>query len=405
MSNRTNTVIASAIAVGVLGVIFTAPGGSTDEPEGADISSGDYRLNIVAYAVPKVGFDHIIPAFRETEEGQNIGFAQSYGASGDQSRKAVRRVPADIVNFSVEPDITRLVNAGIVDEDWKENVPEDESGKSVPFGSVVSFVTRDGNPKNLTTWDDLLTNDVEVISPNPASSGSAKWNLLAPYSAWFFRDIEEQEARGGEVSYVQAHDVAAEKLTQLVSTTFTVRPKSGREATSTFEQGQGDVLLSYENEAVLLDRTGSNIDYLNPPETFTIENPVAVVNTSEHLEQAETFRNYLFTDDAERIWASQGFRTGSDLYNEDGETPIIDSLPADEQAAFKTFEVSYSIDDLSDAFAKLAAEDPALDELYGLSKDGAPRKGWSIVDAFLFKRAQPGSGDENGVITKIYQEV
>ncbi|WP_080792129.1 extracellular solute-binding protein [Corynebacterium pacaense] len=404
MSNRRNTVIASAIALAVVGVIFVAPSGSTDEPNGADISSGSHRLNIVAYAVPKVGFDHIIPAFRDTEQGRDVGFAQSYGASGDQSRKAVRRVPADIVNFSVEPDITRLVNAGLVDEDWKDNVPEDESGKSVPFGSVVSFVTREGNPKGLNTWDDLLDSDVEVISPNPASSGSAKWNLLAPYSAWFFRDIAEQEARG-EVSYVHAHEVAEEKLTQLVSSTFKVRPKSGREATSTFEQGQGNVLLSYENEAILLDRTSGNIDYLNPPETFTIENPVAVVNTSESLQQAEDFRDYLFTDDAERIWASQGFRTGSDLFNQQGQTPIIDSLPADEQAAFKPYEVTFSIDQLADAFAKLAAEDPALDELHGLSKDGKPRKGWGIVDAFLFKRAQPGSGDTDGVITQIYQEV
>lgn len=227
---------------------------------------------------------------------------------------------------------------------------------------------------------------------------------MAPYAAWFFRDIAEQQAHG-EISYVHAHEVASDKLTQFVSTTFKVRPKSGREATSTFEQGQGDVLLSYENEAILLDRTSGNIDYLNPPETFNIENPVAVVNTSENLEQAEEFRDYLFSNDAEKIWASQGFRSGSDLFNQEGETPIIDSLPADEQAAFKPYAISYSIDDLAEAFAKLAAEDPSLDKLHGLSKDGKPRSGWGSVDAFLFKRAQPGSGDTDGVITQIYQEV
>lgn len=405
MSNKTPSLIAAAAAIAVTGAVFAAPGGSTDEPHGADISSGDHRLNIVAYAVPKVGFDSIIPAFRATEEGADIGFSQSYGASGDQSRKAVRRVPSDIVNFSVEPDITRLVTAGIVDEDWKDGIPGDESGASVPFGSLVTFVTREGNPRNLLTWDDLLADDIEVISPNPASSGSAKWNLLAPYSAWFFRDLEEQQAAGGEVSYVQAHESAREKLTELVSSTFKVRPKSGREATSTFEQGQGDVLLSYENEAIFLARTTGNIDYLNPPETFRIENPVAVVNTSDSLPQAETFRDYLFTEEAERIWAAQGFRSGTDLFSTDGSTPIIDSLPDHERDAFQPYDVAYSIDDLSEAFGALAAESPELDALHGLTRNGQPRTGWSIVDAFLFKRAQPGSGESNGVITTIYQEV
>lgn len=405
MKLRGATTITAVGVIAALGLVFAAPGGSTDEPNGADISSGSHRLNIVAYAVPKVGFDQIIPAFRATEEGSDTGFAQSYGASGDQSRKVLRRVPADIVNFSVEPDITRLVNAGLVDENWKKDIPGDESGKAVPFGSVVSFVTREGNPKNLNTWDDLLNSDVEVISPNPASSGSAKWNLLAPYASWFFRDIAEQEAAGQEVSYVQANDVATAKLTELVSKTFKVRPKSGREATSTFEQGQGDVLLSYENEAILLNRNDGNIDYFNPPQTFRIENPVAVVNTSDNLEEATAFRNYLFTDEAEQIWAEEGFRPGSDLFNEDDQTPIIDSLPADQQAAFKSYEVAYSIDDLSAAFGELAKEDPALAEKYGLYKDGELRKGWGIVDAFLFKKAQPDSGENNGVITTIYQEV
>lgn len=401
---RTITATTTAAAVVVSGLIFVAPGGTTDEPHGADISSGRDKLNIVAYAVPKVGFDQIIPAFRETEEGSEVGFAQSYGASGDQSRKAVRRVPTDIVNFSVEPDITRLVKAGLVDEDWKVDVPEDESGRSVPFGSVVSFVTREGNPKNLKTWDDLLSSDVEVISPNPASSGSAKWNLLAPYSAWFFRNVEEQQSRG-EVNYTQAHEYASKKLSELVSTTFNVRPKSGREATSTFEQGQGDVLLSYENEAILLDRTSGGIDYLNPPETFRIENPVAVVNTSKSPQQAEAFRDYLFSEDAEKIWAQEGFRTATDLFNEDGETPVIDSLSREEKDAFKSYDVAYSIDDLAKAFAQIAEESPDLNEQHGLTEDGDSLEGWAMVDAFLFKRAQPGSGDSDGVITTIYKEV
>ncbi len=401
MAMRRNTGVVAAVMVAVVGLIFLSPGGSTDEPHGVDISSGEYRLNLVAYAVPKAGFDAIIPAFRSTPQGHEIGFAQSYGASGDQSRKVVRRVPADVVNFSIEPDIDRLVTAGLVDTNWQEGIPGDESGKAVPFGSVVSFVTREGNPKNIQGWDDLLSGDVEVISPNPASSGSAKWNLLAPYAAWFFQSLDEQEAQGRTPSYVTAHEVATDKLTTLITKAFRVWPKSGREATSTFEQGQGDVLLSYENEAILLDRTGVKIDYHNPAQTFQIENPVAVVNTTEYLPQAEAFRDYLFSSDAEVLWAEAGFRPGSDLFNDGGATPVIDSLDAEKQAAFGSYEVAYSIDELAAAFAKLAQESPELAEKYALIADGEPLTGWDMVDALLFNRTQPGA---TGVVTSIYQK-
>ena len=174
---RAATVVALAAAT-VLGATGCG-GGSTDEPGGLDISSGSRHLKLVAYAVPKPGFDKIIPAFRATPQGHDIGFSQSYGASGDQSRKVARRVPADVVNFSVEPDITRLVKEGVVDEDWKSQAPNN----STPFGSVVALVVRKGNPKNIRDWDDLLKPGVQVITPNPGSSGSAKWNLLAPFAA------------------------------------------------------------------------------------------------------------------------------------------------------------------------------------------------------------------------------
>ena len=367
--------IAAAALIGV----FVVPGGSTDEVGGADISSGSQHLNLVAYAVAKQGFDAIIPAYREHAD---TGFAQSYGASGDQSRKVERRVPADIVNLSVEPDVTRLVRAGVVEESWQDNIPGDESGKAVPFGSVVTFVTREGNPLNIQTWDDLL--NVEVISPNPASSGSAKWNLLAPYAAWLYAKQEQ----GGSLQ--EAHEYASEKLTQLISNSFRLRPKSGREATSTFEQGQGDVLLSYENEAILLANSGASISYLNPAQTFRIENPVAVVGIGEEKNpEAINFRDYLFTPEAEQVWQQQGFRPGPALFHDV-------TLPA----PFAPFDVAYSIDDLSRSFQQLAEENPALAQQYNL--DG--KSGWAIVDALLFQRAESGGGATDGVITKIYRE-
>lgn len=321
-------------------------GGSTDVPGGLDISSGDRRLNLVAYATPKPGFDLIIPAFRATPEGRGIGFSQSYGASGDQSRKVARGLPADVVNFSVEPDVTRLVKAGVVDEDWKKQAPNG----SVPFGSVAALVVRQGNPKNIRDWSDLLRPGITVVTPNPGSSGSAKWNLLAPYAA---------ASEGGK--HPQA---GLNYVRDLVRDHVRVLPKSGREATTAFEQGQGDVLITYENEAIMLARHNATaqadqrVDYLLPPQTFKIENPVAVVNTSSDKAAARSFVGYLFTPPAQRLWAQAGFR------------------PVDPQVAAET-----------------AGDFPGvIDHLWTIDDLG----GWKAVDKELFGK----SGD----ITAIYDE-
>lgn len=319
-------------------------GGSTDVPGGKDISRGRWHVNLVAYATPKPGFDAIIPAFRATPQGKDVGFSQSYGASGDQSRKVARRVPADVVNFSVEPDVARLVKAGLVAEDWQRR-----PHKSIPFGSVVALVVRKGNPKGVHDWSDLLKPGVEVITPHPASSGSAKWNLLAPYAAL---------SSGGKDK-----DAAAAYLQQLAKGHIKVNPKSGREATTTFQTGQGDVLISYENEAILLERQNAKaepsrrVEYLTPPITFKIENPVAVVSTSKSKEQANAFIDYLFSQEAQRLWAKSGFRP-------------VDPAVTDETA---------------DLFPG------RIDTL------------WTIDDLGGWKTADPGLFGPKGLITKAYQ--
>ncbi|MFT3661790.1 MAG: sulfate ABC transporter substrate-binding protein [Gordonia sp. (in: high G+C Gram-positive bacteria)] len=330
----------------VLALVTACGGGSTDEPGGRDISSGDRRLNLVAYAVPKPGYDVLIPAFRDTPEGRGIGFSQSYGASGDQSRKVARGLPTDVVNFSVAPDVTRLVKAGVVDDDWESQAPN----RSVPFGSVVAFVVREGNPKNIRTWADLLKPGITVVTPNPGSSGSAKWNLLAPYAA---------ESAGGKdpeagLAYVR----------KLVRDHVRVLPKSGREATSAFEQGQGDVLISYENEAIMLERhndtarANQRVDYVVPAQTFKIENPVAIVNTSEDRSAAKSFVDYLFTPPAQRLWAESGFR------------PVLPEVAAATADLFPgRIDRLWTVDDLG---------------------------GWDTVDKELFGKS--------GAITAIYDE-
>ncbi|AXY54717.1 sulfate ABC transporter substrate-binding protein [Rhodococcus ruber] len=290
MKRRSGLFVTALVALGAT-VLTACSGGSSDTVGGGE-SSGDGSggtINLYAYAVPKPGFDKLIPAFQATEEGADVEFQQSYGASGDQSRKVKDGAEADFVNFSVEPDITRLVDAGLVEADWNSG-----PYNGIPFGSVVTIVVREGNPKNITDWDDLLQPGLEVVTPNPFSSGSAKWNLLAPYAA---------KSDGG--ANPQA---GLDYVTTLVNEHVKIQPKSGREATEAFLQGSGDVLLSYENEALFIERNGDPVEHVTPPTTFKIENPAAVLTNSKNAEKARAFADFLYTPQAQRLWAEAGFR-------------------------------------------------------------------------------------------------
>ena len=330
--------VAAALATATT-VLAACGGGSSDVAGGGDGPKADTTLTLVAYAVPEPGWSKIIPAFAATPEGKGIDVTTSYGASGDQSRAVVDGKPADIVNFSVEPDVTRLVKAGKVAADWNADVT-----KGIPFGSVVSLVVRKGNPKNIKDWDDLLAPGIEVVTPSPLSSGSAKWNLLAPYAA---------KSDGGK-----DQQAGLEFVNRLVSDHVKTRPGSGREATDVFLQGTGDVLLSYENEAIYIERQGKEVEHINPPQTFKIENPVAVVTTSTHLDKAGALKNFLFTPEGQKIWAQAGFR------------------PVDPAVA-----------------AEFVTDFPVPQKLWTIADLG----GWSTVDPALFDK-------ENGSITKIYKK-
>lgn len=314
-------------------------GGSSDVAGGGDTTKADTTLTLVAYAVPEPGWSKIIPAFAATPEGKGVAVTTSYGASGDQSRAVVDGKPADIVNFSVEPDVTRLVKANKVAADWNK-----DATKGIPFGSVVSLVVRKGNPKNIKDWDDLLQPGIEVVTPSPLSSGSAKWNLLAPYAA---------KSNGG-----QDPQAGLDFVNKLVTEHVKTRPGSGREATDVFLQGTGDVLISYENEAINVERQGKPVEHINPPQTFKIENPVAVVTTSAHQDKATALKNFLYTPEGQKIWAEAGFR------------PVDPAVAAD-----------------------FAADFPAPQKLWTIADLG----GWSAVDPALFDK-------DNGSITKIYKQ-
>jgi sulfate/thiosulfate transport system substrate-binding protein len=314
-------------------------GGASDVAGGGEQPAAETTLTLVAYAVPEPGWSKIIPAFAATPEGKGVGVTTSYGASGDQSRAVVDGKPADIVNFSVEPDVSRLVKANKVDKGWNA-----DTTKGIPFGSVVSLVVRKGNPKNIKDWDDLLQPGIEVVTPSPLSSGSAKWNLLAPYAA---------KSNGGT-----DQQAGLDFVNKLVTEHVKTRPGSGREATDVFLQGTGDVLISYENEAINVERQGKPVEHINPPQTFKIENPVAVVTTSQHLDKVTALKNFLYTKEGQKIWAQAGFR------------PVDPSVAEDFATDFPTPQKLWTIADLG---------------------------GWSAVDPALFDK-------DNGSITKIYKQ-
>ncbi len=274
-------VIQSAAAVGA---VATLPRAVRPVPARAE----DVALTLVAYSTPREAYEALIPLFQASEAGTGVVFDQSYGASGDQSRAVEAGLPADIVAFSLEPDITRLVKAGLVNEDWNA-----DEHKGMVTDSVVVMAVRPGNPKNIQSWDDLLRDDVQTLTPNPLTSGGARWNIMAAWAAQIAQGKTEEEA--------------TEYLRQLF-THVPVQDKSARESLQTFVGGVGDVLLGYENEMLLAQKNGEEIEFIIPAQTFLIENPVAVVNTSAHPEQAAAFLAFLRTPEAQKVYGENGYR-------------------------------------------------------------------------------------------------
>src|SRR3954454_1481997 len=285
--------LAAAVAATVAGCGGTSSGSS----------GGGDKVSLVAYSTPKEAYDALIPAFNKTPEGKGVTFDQSYGASGDQSRAVDGGLPADVVEFSLEPDVTRLVDSGLVDKGWNQN-----QYKGMVTNSVVVLTVRKGNPKGIKTWEDLTKPGVSVITPNPFTSGGARWNVMAGYGAQLEQGKSEAEAE----AYLK-------KLFDNVA----VQDKSARDALTTFTGGKGDVLIAYENEAIAAQQAGEDIDYVIPPETILIENPIAV--TKDASDKASAFVKYLYTPEAQGIFASKGYR------------PVVKGVPgADKFPAPKT---------------------------------------------------------------------
>jgi len=244
------------------------------------------HLTLVAYSTPQSAYETLIPAFQATGEGKGVSFSQSYGPSGEQSRAVANGLHADVVNFSLQPDVEKLVKAGLVSPSWNQNATH-----GFVTNSVAVIIVRKGNPKHITGWSDLIKPGVQVLTPNPFTSGSARWNVMAAYGA----QLKEGKTPAQAQAYLEAlfHNVVSQD-------------SSARNALQTFLAGRGDALIDYEDEAISDQKKGSPIEYVIPKATILIQNPIAVVGTSNA--SAQKFVNYLLSPAGQRIWASKGYR-------------------------------------------------------------------------------------------------
>jgi sulfate/thiosulfate transport system substrate-binding protein len=292
------------IAMVVLGatVGIAACGGS---------ASGASGIDLVAYSTPQQVYEQSLePAFKDTSDGKDADFSNSFGASGDQSRAVESGQPADVVEFSLEPDMQRLVDAGIVSADWNQN-----QYKGIVTDSVVTLMVRSGNPKHITSFDDLARDDVEVIDPNPATSGGARWNIMAIYGS--------QIAEGKS-------DAEAQDFVKQVLANTSVQDSSARDSLNTFSSGKGDVLVGYENEAIQAKSSGVSLEYVTPASTILIENPIAV--TKDASSDARKFVDFLYTDQGQQDFADAGYR------------PVVKSVLDKNASRFPTPSGLFSID-------------------------------------------------------------
>ena len=261
---------------------------------------------LASYSTPREAYAELIPAFQQTAAGDGVAFSESYGSSGEQSRAVDAGLPADIVAFSLAPDMSRLVDTGLVAKTWDQNEFD-----GFVTRSVVVLVVREGNPMGITGWADLTKPGVEVIEPNPFTSGGAKWNIMAAYGAQLRQGKTEEEARGYLVALFEH---------------VPVQDKSAREALQTFVGGKGDVLLSYENEAIAAQQAGEEVDYVVPAETILIENPLAITTDAGSSPEAKAFYDFLYTPEAQAIFVSKGYRPVVDGVTGAGEFPTPPKL-------------------------------------------------------------------------------
>jgi len=285
-------------------ILFTSGCSAGAGGRGNGTESGDgeeVTLILAVYTTPREAYRELIPIFQgqwKEKTGQTINFEESYQGSGAQSRAVVEGFEADIVALSLEADVTRIENAGLITHDWRN-----KSFGGIVSTSVVSFAVREGNPRNIQDWADLAQPGIAILTPNPKTSGGAMWNVLALYGA----------VKRGHVEGYSADETGAQAFLAAVLQNVSIMDKGARESITNFEKGVGDVAITYENEVLVGQQAGLNYQLILPASTIRIDNPVAVVDTyvDEHgtREVAEAFVDFLFTRQAQEIFAKYGLRS------------------------------------------------------------------------------------------------
>jgi sulfate transport system substrate-binding protein len=276
---------ASGLAAGSALLVGGSSAGAQSEPSGT--------VNLVAYSVPAPAYSALIPLFNKTKQGKNVAITQSYGPSGSQAKAVIAGQPADVVNFSSATDIETLEAKGLVAANWNAN----PQTKGMVTDSVVVFIVPKGNPDHIKTWADLVKPGVRIFTPNPFSSGSARWNIMAAYGA----ELKLGDTAAQAQSYVQ----------KLLKNTVVQSTSAANELTAFIADdsaNKSDVLLDYESDAIQAIRGGKNIAYVVPKQTILIQNPIAVTTNSKNSAAAQAFVNYLLSAPAQEEWAKLGYR-------------------------------------------------------------------------------------------------
>jgi sulfate/thiosulfate-binding protein len=341
---KNNRLSRVATRLGIAGIALAATlgiaaCGDDEDSAGAADGGGGGNIDLVAYSTPQQAFEEgIIPAFQDTSGGEGVDVSTSFGASGDQRRAVEAGQQADLVDFSLEPDMLSLVEAGKVAEDWNAG-----EYKGIITDSVVTLSVRPGNPKDIQSWEDLVTGDVEIITPNPATSGGAKWNIMAAYGSQINQGKSEQEA--------------LDFVAQIVENT-SVLDDSARDSLQTFASGKGDVLIGYENEALQAQDEGIDLEFIIPDQTILIENPAAVTTEAQNPEAAQALLDFILTDEGQQVFADYHYR------------PVVPAVLEGNRDAFPEVPGQFTIADFG---------------------------GWSKVDDEFFD-------DESGKVTEILRQ-
>jgi sulfate/thiosulfate-binding protein len=264
-------------------------------------------INLAAYSNVFEAYGKLTSTFasewKDAHQGQQVIFSMSFGGSTTQAQNVVNGFPADIVALSLDPDVELIRQAGLITNDWQAGPDHGYVGTS-----AVVFDVRPGNPKNIHNWNDLTQPGLQVLTPDPAQSGGAKWNIVAAYGA---------AMRGQVAGYAKGSAADAERLLTGILENVTVMDRSANDSIKNFESGNGDVAINYEYAVLAAQKAGGSNEMVIPPSTVAIQTPVAVVdaNAEKHCVEdvANQFVAWLHTKEAKEIFDTVGYERPVDL--------------------------------------------------------------------------------------------